>query len=66
MLEKASFRSAGDVRELSLRIFDRSFAVTYVLEAIAIVVGLFGVASTYAAEALNRSREFGMMRHLGV
>jgi putative ABC transport system permease protein len=66
VLEKASFRSAGDVRELSLRIFDRSFAVTYVLEAIAIVVGLFGVASTYAAEALNRSREFGMMRHLGV
>ncbi|MEO6270097.1 MAG: ABC transporter permease, partial [Lautropia sp.] len=45
---------------------DRSFAVTYVLEAIAIVVGLFGVASTYAAEALNRAREFGMMRHLGV
>ena len=43
-----------------------AFAVTYVLEAIAIVVGLFGVASTYAAEALNRAREFGMMRHLGV
>jgi len=66
VLARASFRSAGDVRALSLRIFDRSFAVTYVLEAIAIVVGLFGVASTYAAEALNRSREFGMLRHLGV
>ena len=60
MLEKSTFRSAGDVRDLSLKIFDRSFAVTYVLEAIAIVVGLFGVASTYAAEALNRAREFGM------
>ena len=66
MLEKSTFRSAGDVRDLSLKIFDRSFAVTYVLEAIAIVVGLFGVASTYAAEALNRAREFGMLRHLGV
>ena len=66
VLAQASFRSAADIRALSLRIFDRSFAVTYVLEAIAIVVGLFGVASTYAAEALNRAREFGMLRHLGV
>ncbi len=65
-LAHAELRSAEDIRALSLRIFDRSFAVTYVLEAIAIVVGLFGVASTYAAEALNRSREFGMLRHLGV
>ena len=65
-LADADFRSASELRALSLRIFDRSFAVTYVLEAIAIVVGLFGVASTYAAEALNRAREFGMMRHLGV
>ncbi len=65
-LEDAMFRRSNEIRDLSLAIFDRSFAVTYVLEAIAIVVGLFGVASTYAAEALNRSREFGMMRHLGV
>ena len=36
----------GDIRALSLKIFDRSFAVTYLLEAIAIVIGLFGVAAT--------------------
>ena len=36
------------------------------LEAIAIVVGLFGVTATYAGEALARVREFGMLRHLGV
>jgi putative ABC transport system permease protein len=65
-LESMEWRSAAEVRELSLRIFDRSFAVTYVLEAIAIVVGLFGVAATYAGEALARAREFGMLRHLGV
>jgi putative ABC transport system permease protein len=65
-LESMDWRSAAEVRELSLRIFDRSFAVTYVLEAIAIVVGLFGVAATYAGEALARAREFGMLRHLGV
>ena len=60
------WRSATDIRALSLRIFDRSFAVTYALEAIAIVVGLFGVATACAGEALVRSREFGMLRHLGV
>lgn len=65
-LAHAEVRSADRIRALSLRIFDRSFAVTYVLEAIAVVVGLFGVATTYAAEALNRAREFGMLRHLGV
>jgi putative ABC transport system permease protein len=60
------WRSATDIRALSLRIFDRSFAVTYALEAIAIVVGLFGVAAACAGEALVRSREFGMLRHVGV
>jgi len=65
-LASLELRSARDIRALSLRIFDRSFALTYALEAIAIVVGLFGVASTYAGEALARAREFGMLRHLGV
>ncbi len=65
-LEAVDFRSASELRALSLRIFDRSFAVTYALEAIAILVGLFGVAATYAGEALARAREFGMLRHLGL
>jgi len=64
--ETIEWRSAADIRALSLRIFDRSFAITYLLEAIAIAVGLFGVAATYAGQALARAREFGMLRHLGV
>lgn len=59
-------RTASDIRQLSLKIFDRSFAVTYALEAVALLVGLFGVATTYAGEALSRVREFGMLRHLGL
>jgi putative ABC transport system permease protein len=55
-----------DLRALSLRIFDRSFAVTYVLEAIAILVGLAGVAATFSAQTLARTKEFGMLRHIGV
>jgi putative ABC transport system permease protein len=56
----------SDIREMSMKIFDRSFAITYLLEAIAIVIGLFGVAATFSAQTLARSREFGMLRHVGV
>ena len=56
----------SEIRNLTLRIFDRSFAVTYLLEAIAMVIGLFGVAATFSAQTLARSREFGMLRHVGV
>jgi putative ABC transport system permease protein len=60
------FASPGEIRAASLRIFDRSFAVTYLLEAIAIAIGLSGVAATFSAQALARSKEFGMLRHVGV
>jgi putative ABC transport system permease protein len=56
----------GDIRAASLRIFDRSFAVTYLLEAIAIAIGLSGIAASFSAQTLARSREFGMLRHVGV
>jgi putative ABC transport system permease protein len=56
----------SELRAMSLKIFDRSFAVTYLLEAIAIIIGLFGVAATFSAQTLARSKEFGMLRHIGV
>ncbi len=62
----AEFTEAGAIRALSLRIFDRSFAVTYVLELVAIAIGLIGIAATFSAQAIARTREFGMLRHLGV
>ncbi|OEZ64189.1 FtsX-like permease family protein [Duganella sp. HH105] len=55
-----------EIREISMKIFDRSFAITYLLEAIAIVIGLFGVAATFSAQTLARAKEFGMLRHVGV
>ncbi|WP_151445709.1 FtsX-like permease family protein [Lacisediminimonas profundi] len=55
----------AEIRAISLRIFDRSFAVTYLLEAVAIMIGLFGIAATFSAQALARAREFGMLRHIG-
>lgn len=65
-LKPVQWRSADEIRALSMRIFDRSFAVTYALEAIALLVGLFGVAAACASDALNRIREFGMLRHVGL
>ena len=56
----------GEIRELSMRIFDRSFAVTYAMEAVAVLVGLFGLSSSLGALVLARRREFGMLRHLGL
>jgi len=64
--ERLEFARPGEIRALSLRIFDRSFAVTYLLEAVAIVIGLFGVAATFSAQTLARAKEFGMLRHVGV
>jgi putative ABC transport system permease protein len=60
------FSQPGEIRALTLTIFDRSFAITYLLEIVAIVIGLFGVAATFSAQTLARAREFGMLRHVGV
>ena len=58
--------SPGTVRASSLQIFDRTFTITYALEIAAIVIGLFGVAASFGAQALARRREFGVLRHLGM
>lgn len=60
------FASAQEIRATSLRIFDRSFAVTYWLQAVAIAIGLFGVAASFSAQVLARRKEFGLLAHLGL
>ena len=60
------FASAQELRNSSLRIFDRSFAVTYWLQAVAIGIGLFGVAASFSAQVLARRKEFGLLAHLGL
>jgi putative ABC transport system permease protein len=54
------------LRANSLALFDRTFAVTYGLEAAAILIGLFGISVSFAAQVLARRREFGMLRHIGM
>ncbi|GAB3252353.1 ABC transporter permease [Chitinimonas naiadis] len=63
--ERLEFAAPGDIRKMSLQIFDRSFAITYLLEAVAILVGLMGIGVSFGGQALARLREFGMLRHIG-
>ena len=63
--QRLDFAEPGEIRAASLRIFDRSFAVTYLLELVAIVIGLAGIGASFSAQTLARAREFGMLRHLG-
>lgn len=58
--------SAGEIRAASLRIFDRSFAVTRWLQAVAVAVGLVGVAASLSAQVAARRKEFGLLAHLGL
>jgi putative ABC transport system permease protein len=58
--------SVSQIRATSLRIFDRSFAVTYWLQGVAIAIGLFGVAASFSAQVLARRKEFGLLAHLGL
>ncbi|QDQ28483.1 FtsX-like permease family protein [Chitinimonas arctica] len=63
--ERLDFAERSALRRISLAIFDRSFAVTYLLEAVAILVGLLGIGVSFGGQALARLREFGMLRHIG-
>ena len=58
-------RTNATLRRLVLRIFDRTFAVTYALEAVALAVAVLGVLNTLTALVLERRREIGLLRVLG-
>jgi putative ABC transport system permease protein len=53
------------LRTEAIRIFDRTFAITYALEAVAIVVAVFGIAGALLALVIDRRRELGLLRFLG-
>jgi putative ABC transport system permease protein len=53
------------LRRSAIEIFDRTFAVTWALEAVAIVVAMLGAANSLLALVLDRRRELGLLRYLG-
>jgi putative ABC transport system permease protein len=48
-----------------LRIFDSTFAITYALEIIAVVVAMLGVAATLFTLVIERQRELTILRLVG-
>jgi len=59
-------RSNRALREASLDIFDRTFAITTVLRLLTVVVAFIGVLSALLAQQLERVREIGVLRALGL
>lgn len=59
-------RSNRGLRRASLEIFDRTFAVTGVLQVIAIVVAFAGIVGAMLALAMDRTRETAILRASGM
>jgi putative ABC transport system permease protein len=59
-------RSNAEIRELSMRIFERTFVITRVLYWLAAGVAAIGLVSALLAWELERSRELALLRSLGL
>ena len=59
-------RSNIEIRERSLQIFDRTFAITHVLRILTIGVAFIGILSALLALALERASEFAVLRAVGL
>ncbi len=57
--------SNGELRREILRIFDRTFTLTYVLEAIAVIIAMLGIINTLVTSVVERRRELATLQALG-
>jgi putative ABC transport system permease protein len=57
--------SNAELRTEILDIFDRTFLLTYVLEAIAVIIAMLGIVNTLVTSVLERRREFATLRAIG-
>lgn len=58
-------KSNKAIRESSLAVFDRTFAITQVLRMLSAAIAFIGVFSALMALQLERSRELGVLRAIG-
>jgi putative ABC transport system permease protein len=64
--EVVNIRSNRALRETSIQIFDRTFAITTVLQLLATIVAFVGILAALMALQLERARELGMLRANGL
>jgi putative ABC transport system permease protein len=59
-------RANRDLRGLALRAFNRTFRITYVMQLIAVIIAVLGVANTLLSQLIDRREEIVTLRTLGV
>jgi putative ABC transport system permease protein len=57
--------SHRELRKEVLKIFDQTFAITYALEFIAIIVAILGIINSLNALIIERQRDIGILRAVG-
>jgi len=57
--------SHRDLRQGILKIFDETFALTYALEGVAVVVAVFGIITTFLVLIMERERELALLQAVG-
>jgi len=57
--------SHSELRNEILKIFDQTFAITYALEFIAIIVAILGIINSLNALIIERQRDIGILRAVG-
>jgi putative ABC transport system permease protein len=62
----AVVRASGNLRDATLRVFDRTFLITGVLRLLALIVAFVGVTGALMALQLERARDMGVLRALGL
>ncbi|MGI9304515.1 MAG: ABC transporter permease, partial [Gammaproteobacteria bacterium] len=64
-VEQVVVRSNKEIREGSLKVFDRTFTITGVLRLLAMLIAFVGILSALMALQLEKAREFGVLRATG-
>ena len=57
--------SNREIRQQGIRVFDQTFAITYALQVVSILVAVGGIAGALISMVIDRRREFGVLRFLG-
>ena len=59
------FTNSAEIKEISLKIFDKTFLITYFLAVVSILISVFSIICSYIAQGHTRKKEFALLVQLG-